>query len=243
MKMKEIPYFTRSVDRAEKRFADYKARTEAQARNLGFVCAGNLGKGSRNRLNTITDKSVRLYSAYTLRRLFLKMYRLEDNSTRIFWAELNDILRICQTEASPFHNYDYSSFAWDDSDLEDKYNAVRHFIDQYGTATDKKYLLPKFIIRDRKRELFRAVRVCKAHRSHGRAYARYGGRSSAGRSLRGDDRRAGRNQPRPLRRTLPPIPRGNAESRPDIRLDTPVRGMDKRGTAGHRRGTGSRCAG
>ena len=44
MKMKEIPYFTRSVDRAEKRFADYKARTEAQARNLGFVCAGNLGK-------------------------------------------------------------------------------------------------------------------------------------------------------------------------------------------------------
>ena len=31
MKMKEIPYFTRSVDRAEKRFADYKARTEAQA--------------------------------------------------------------------------------------------------------------------------------------------------------------------------------------------------------------------
>ena len=100
MKMKEIPYFTRSVDRAEKRFADYKARTEAQARNLGFVCAGNLGKGSRNRLNTITDKSVRLYSAYTLRRLFLKMYRLEDNGTRIFWAELNDILRICQTEAS-----------------------------------------------------------------------------------------------------------------------------------------------
>ena len=52
MKMKEIPYFTRSVDRAEKRFADYKARTEAQARNLGFVCAGNLGKGSRTRLNT-----------------------------------------------------------------------------------------------------------------------------------------------------------------------------------------------
>jgi len=101
MKMKEIPYFTRSVDRAEKRFADYKARTEAQARNLGFVCAGNLGKGSRNRLNTITDKSVRLYSAYTLRRLFLKMYRLEDNGTRIFWAELNDILRICQTEV-PF---------------------------------------------------------------------------------------------------------------------------------------------
>lgn len=124
MKMKEIPYFTRSVDRAEKRFADYKARTEAQARNLGFVCAGNLGKGSRNRLNTITDKSVRLYSAYTLRRLFLKMYRLEDNGTRIFWAELNDILRICQTEASPFHNYDYSSFAWDDSDLEDKYNLL-----------------------------------------------------------------------------------------------------------------------
>lgn len=37
MKTKEIPYFTRSVDRAEKRFADYKARTEAQARNLGFV--------------------------------------------------------------------------------------------------------------------------------------------------------------------------------------------------------------
>ena len=51
------------------------------------------------------------------------------------------------------------------------------------------------------------------------------------------------DEPRPLRRTLPPIPRGNAESRPDIRLDTPVRGMDKRGTAGHRRGTGSRCAG
>ena len=146
MQTKEITYFSLSVDRAEKRYADYKARTETQARNLGFVCAGNLRKGSRNRLNTITDMSVRLYSAYTLRRLFLKMYRLEDNGTRIFWAELNDILRICQTEASPFHNYDYSSFAWDDSDLEDKYNAVRHFIDQYGTATDKKYLLPKFII-------------------------------------------------------------------------------------------------
>lgn len=58
MKTKEIPYFTRSVDRAEKRFADYKART----------------------------------------------------------------------------------------DLEEKYNAVRHFIDEYGTATDKKYLLPKFTI-------------------------------------------------------------------------------------------------
>ena len=119
MKTKEITYFALSVDRAEKRFADYKARTEAQARNLGFVCAGNLGKGSRNRLNTITDKSVRLYSAYTLRRLFLKMYRLEDNGTRIFWAELNDILRICQTEASPFHNYDYSSLAWDDNDLKE----------------------------------------------------------------------------------------------------------------------------
>ena len=104
MQTKEITYFARSVQSAEKRYADYKARTEAQSRHLGFVCAGNLRKGSRNRLNTITDKSVRLYSAYTLRRLFLKMYRLEDNGTRIFWAELNDILRICQTEASPVHN-------------------------------------------------------------------------------------------------------------------------------------------
>ena len=62
MQTKEITYFSLSVDRAEKRYADYKARTETQARNLGFVCAGNLRKGSRNRLNTITDKSVRLYS-------------------------------------------------------------------------------------------------------------------------------------------------------------------------------------
>lgn len=146
MQTKEITYFARSVQSAEKRYADYKARTEAQARNLGFVCAGNLRKGCRNRLNTITDKSVRLYSAYTLRRLFLKMYRLEENFSRVFWAELNDILRICQTEASPFHNYDYSSLAWDDSNLDEKYNAVRYFIDEYGTATDKKYLLPKFTI-------------------------------------------------------------------------------------------------
>ena len=57
MQTKEITYFSLSVDRAEKRYADYKARTETQARNLGFVCAGNLRKGSRNRLNTITDKS------------------------------------------------------------------------------------------------------------------------------------------------------------------------------------------
>jgi len=56
-------------------------------------------------------------------------------------------------------------------------------------------------------------------------------------------RRAGRNQPRPLRRTLPPIPRGNAESRPDIRFNTPVRGLDKRGTADHRHRTGCRRAG
>lgn len=146
MKTKEITYFTLSVDRAEKRFADYKARTEAQARNLGFVCAGNLGKGSRNRLNTITDKSVRLYSAYTLRRLFLKMYRLERTHDRIFWNQLNDILQTCQTEASPFHNFDYSSLMWDDITLNEKYKGVHHFIEEYGTATDKKYLLPKFII-------------------------------------------------------------------------------------------------
>ena len=42
MQTKEITYFSLSVDRAEKRYADYKARTETQARNLGFVCAGNL---------------------------------------------------------------------------------------------------------------------------------------------------------------------------------------------------------
>ena len=49
MQTKEITYFSLSVDRAEKRYADYKARTETQARNIGFVCAGNLRKGSHNR--------------------------------------------------------------------------------------------------------------------------------------------------------------------------------------------------
>lgn len=144
MKDREILYFSRSVERAEKQYREYSERTEGQARNLAFVCAGNLRRSSRNRLNTITDKSVRLYSAYTRRRLFLKMYRLEDNGTRIFWAQLNDILRVCQTEASPFHHYNYSSLAWDDTTRGEKYEAVRHFIDEYGTATDKKYLLPKF---------------------------------------------------------------------------------------------------
>ena len=97
-------------------------------------------------MNTITDKQIGLYSALALRRLFLKMYRLEMTHNRIFWNQLNDILRVCQSEASPFHNYDYSSRAWDDNTLGEKYEGVRHFIEEYGTATDKKHLIPKFTL-------------------------------------------------------------------------------------------------
>lgn len=146
MQTKEITYFARSVELAEKRYNEYFSRTEAQSRNLGFVCAGNLKRSCRKRLNTITDKQIGLYSALALRRLFLKMYRLERTHDRIFWNQLNDILRTCQSEASPFHNYDYSSLAWDDITLNEKYEGVRHFIEEYGTATDKKHLIPKFTL-------------------------------------------------------------------------------------------------
>mgnify|MGYP000528424536 CR=1 FL=1 len=91
MQTKEITYFARSVERAEKRYNEYYSRTEAQSRNLGFVCAGNLKRSCRKRLNTITDKQIGLYSALALRRLFLKMYRLERTHDRIFWNQLNDI--------------------------------------------------------------------------------------------------------------------------------------------------------
>lgn len=152
MKNREITYFAQSAERAERRYKDYNDRTEAQARTLGFVCAGNLRKSSRKCLNTITDKSVRLYSAYTLRRLFLRMYRMKIDHSPNFIKELNDILQTCQTEALPFQNYDYYSLSCKDCTLFDKYEAVRHFIEEYGTATDKKYLLSKFILHEEIRQ-------------------------------------------------------------------------------------------
>lgn len=144
---KAVNYFVQSADRAKTHYTEYYNRTEGQARNLSFVSGGCLKKSCRKRLNTITDKQVKLYSAFMLRRLFLRICLFEPYAPDCRRG-LDEILGECQRNipVQRCDEYDYWRYSFDDCSLDEKYKAIRHFIDSYGTATDKKYLLPKFPI-------------------------------------------------------------------------------------------------
>ena len=116
MKTAQTNYFQRAAETAARRETEYITRTEGQYQNLSFVCGGNLSK----------------------------VYRVQDYFSLTYWNELNDILRRCQQCASPFQDFDYNRASFDDIPIASKYEALRHFIETYGTATDRKYLLAKF---------------------------------------------------------------------------------------------------
>lgn len=144
MKTAQTNYFQRAAETAARRETEYITRTEGQYQNLSFVCGGNLSKGCRNRLHTIIKRRHELTTARERREVFLKMYRDQDYFSLTYWNELNDILRRCQQCASPFQDFDYNRASFDDIPIASKYEALRHFIETYGTATDRKYLLAKF---------------------------------------------------------------------------------------------------
>lgn len=155
-------YFERTYQTAKRNSEDYDKGNEFQMRNIGFCAAGNLSRATSNRFSRMKRVSHDKGMKTIYRRMMLNIYnelpfftqsefeidgRIITSLDAIKWEKLNEIISECNqwkyyTDEYPYWEASFSGAV----PLVKKLDAIKAFINRYGSSTDKRILIPQLTI-------------------------------------------------------------------------------------------------
>jgi len=143
-------YFERTYETATRNFNQYVNDTEGQRSNIAFGAAGNLSKAASNRLSTIRNVSHDKSQKRGVRKIMLDLFKLivepemcqKHHWTYLSkWQGIDEILQQMNLAASWTDETGYVHATLVNECLP-KIEAMKYFIERYGSKTDKKMFLP-----------------------------------------------------------------------------------------------------